>query len=56
MADRNALGLIGLMLGVATMFVVSVGAVVVNDYGNGQLNFADSPQTMQTVALSSRAR
>ena len=56
MADRNALGLIGLMLGAATMFVVSVGTVVVTDYGSGQLNFVDSAQTMRTVALSSRAR
>jgi hypothetical protein len=56
MADRNALGLIGLMLGAATMFVVSVGAVVVTDHLSGRLTLVDSAQAMQTAALSSKAR
>ena len=56
MADRNALGLIGLMLGAATMFVVSVGAVVVIDHVTGRLTFADSAPVMQTAALSSKAQ
>lgn len=30
MADKNALAIIGLMLGVATMFVTIVGALVVS--------------------------
>ncbi len=42
MADKNALGMIGLMLGAATMFVVSVGAVVVSDHISGRVQFADS--------------
>ena len=53
MTDRNALGLIGLMLGAATMFVVSVGAVVVSDQASGQLQLAD---TMQAMAVASKAR
>lgn len=42
MADKNALGMIGLMLGAATMFVVGVGAVVVTDHISGRLQLADS--------------
>ena len=56
MADKNALGLIGLMLGAATMFVVSVGAVVVADHISGRLTFADEGQTMQTASLTPKAR
>jgi hypothetical protein len=32
MADKNALGLIGLMLGAATVFVTVMGAVAVGRY------------------------
>jgi hypothetical protein len=32
MADRTALGMIGLMLGAATMFVMMVGAFVIGNY------------------------
>ena len=55
MADRNALGLIGLMLGAATMFVVSVGAVVVTDHMSGRLTLVDGAQAMQTAALSTES-
>ncbi|HEY0224553.1 MAG TPA: hypothetical protein VGC38_08575 [Pseudolabrys sp.] len=37
MADRNALGRIGMMLGAATMAVMMVGAVVVTDHLTGRL-------------------
>lgn len=53
MADKNALGLIGLMLGAATMFVVSVGAVVISDHTSGQLQLADSAPK---VAASTRVQ
>lgn len=38
MADKNALGMIGLMLGVATVFVTVMGAVAVGNHG-GQLHW-----------------
>jgi hypothetical protein len=41
MADRHALGLIGLLLGVATIVVTMVGAVVVNDHLSGKLRADD---------------
>jgi hypothetical protein len=42
MADRNALGLIGLMLFAATFLVATVGAVLVNDHLSGRLHFDDA--------------
>lgn len=56
MADRNALGLMGLMLGITTAFVVVVGAVLVTDHAPGDFQLADRMQGMQTAALSSKAR
>lgn len=41
MADRTALGMIGLMLGAATIFVVMVGGVVVGDHLTGRLQIDD---------------
>jgi hypothetical protein len=46
MADRNALRLIGLLLGAATMFVVSVGAMVVTKHLGGPLQLADNAHTV----------
>ena len=43
MADRHALGLIGLLLGVATIVVATVGAVVVNDHLSGKMRLDDGP-------------
>lgn len=42
MADRTALGMIGLMLGAATMMVVTIGGFVVNDTLNGRVALEDS--------------
>lgn len=42
MADRNALGKIGLLFGVATLFVMMTGAVVVGDHLTGRLHMDDS--------------
>jgi uncharacterized membrane protein len=53
MADRNALGLIGLMLGAATFLVVMVGAVVVSDHLSGKLHFDDA---IAVVSLPAAAR
>ncbi len=38
MADRNALGMIGLLFGAATLFVMMAGAVVVGDHLTGKLH------------------
>ena len=53
MADRNALGMIGLMLGVATMFVMMVGGVVVGDHLSGRLHIDEG---MAVVTLPAAAR
>jgi hypothetical protein len=49
MADRNALGMIGLMLCTATVLVMMVGAVVVNDHLTGRLQINDN---LPVMALS----
>lgn len=41
MADRNALGLIGLLFGVATLIVMMTGAVVVGDHLTGRMHIDD---------------
>lgn len=38
MADRSALGMIGLLFGATTLFVMMMGAVVVADHLSGKLN------------------
>lgn len=48
MADRNALGLIGLLFGAATIFVVTVGAVVVGEHLTGRQHLDDG---LATAAL-----
>jgi hypothetical protein len=53
MADRNALGKIGLMLGAATMMVMMVGAFVVTDHLTGRLHIDDG---MGIASLPSDAR
>jgi hypothetical protein len=45
MADKNALGAIGLMLATATMFVMMVGAVVVTDHLTGRMQIDESVQS-----------
>lgn len=50
MADRNALGLMGLLLGAATMFVVSVGAVLVTNQGNAPLQLAENTSAVTATA------
>ena len=41
MADRTALGRIGLMLGAAAMAVTMIGSMVVTDYLTGRLQIDD---------------
>jgi hypothetical protein len=53
MADRSALGKIGLMLGAATMMVMMVGAFVVTDHLTGRLHIDDG---MSEVSLPSGVR
>ncbi len=53
MADKNALGMIGLMLCTATMFVMMVGAVVVNDHLSGRLQIDDN---LPAIALPQASR
>jgi hypothetical protein len=53
MADRNALGMIGLMLGAATMFVTVIGAVVVGNYA-GPLHAQNATATVATLPTASR--
>jgi hypothetical protein len=50
MADRSALGRIGLMLGAATMMVMMVGAVVVTDHLTGRLQIDDGLRVMSLPA------
>lgn len=49
MADKRALGMIGLMLCMVTVLVMTVGAVVVGDHLTGQLQIDDGvPIAMAT--------
>jgi len=41
MADKRALGMIGLMLCTVTVLVMTVGAVVVGDHLTGQMRIDD---------------
>lgn len=41
MADRNALGMIGLLFGAATLFVMMAGGIVVADHLSGKLHIED---------------
>jgi hypothetical protein len=53
MADRSALGKIGLMLSAATVAVMMVGALVVTDHLTGRLTIDDG---LRVMTLSSAAR
>jgi hypothetical protein len=53
MADRNALGRIGLMLGAATMAVMMIGTMVVTDHLNGRLQIDEG---LSVVSLPATAR
>jgi hypothetical protein len=53
MADKNALAVIGMMLCTVTVFVMMVGAVMVNDHLSGQLQIDDN---LPAVALPAAAR
>lgn len=52
MADRSALGKIGLMLGAATMMVMAIGVFVVTDHMSGRLQLDDGLRiaSLPTVA------
>jgi hypothetical protein len=53
MADRTALGRIGMMLGAATMMVMTIGTLVVTDHLTGRLQIDDG---LQIVSLPVIAR
>jgi len=53
MADRTALGMIGLMLGAATMFVMMVGAFVIGNYLTGHSHLEDG---LTEIALPAAER
>jgi len=53
MADRSALGRIGLMLGAATMMVMMIGAFVVTDHLTGRLQIEDG---LSAVAMPMAVR
>ena len=53
MADRNALGRIGLMLGAATIMVMMIGTVVVTDHLNGRMQIDDG---LSVVSLPASTR
>jgi hypothetical protein len=50
MADKRALGMIGLMLCTVTLLVMTVGAVVVGDHLTGRMHIDDQTP----VALATR--
>ena len=49
MADRNALGMIGLLFGATTLFVMMMGAVVVADHLSGKLHLDDGLAVAQPL-------
>ena len=52
MADRNGLGIIGLMLGAATLLVMIAGSVVVGDHLTGKLRIDDGTGTVTLPAAA----
>ncbi|MGH6663651.1 MAG: hypothetical protein ACREB2_01945 [Pseudolabrys sp.] len=54
MADRHALGMIGLMLCTATALVMMVGAVVVGDHLTGRLHIDDGAPVAVMALPSAR--
>jgi len=53
-ADRNALGKIGLMFVAATLFVMMMGAVVVAQHLTGRAHFEDDAGVFGSIAGESR--
>lgn len=53
MADRSALGAIGLMLSGATLLVMMIGAVVVREHLTGRLHIDDN---LSVIALPAAVR
>ncbi|MDO8874931.1 MAG: hypothetical protein Q8M24_22510 [Pseudolabrys sp.] len=53
MADRSALGMIGLLFGATTLFVMMMGAAVVADHLSGKLHLEDG-QARISQPLSER--
>lgn len=53
MADRHALGAIGLLFGVATLAVMMIGTVVVGDHLTGRLQLEDAVQVV-TLPVAGR--
>ena len=53
MADRNALGKIGLLFGAATLIVMMAGAIVVGDHLTGRLHIEAGPMAAE-LPLSAR--
>ena len=53
MADRSALGRIGLMLGAATMMVMMIGTFVVSDHLAGRLQIDEG---LAVLSLPTNAR
>jgi len=53
MADRNGLGMIGVMLGAATLLVLLVGSLVVGETMTGRVQIDDS---VGAVTLPAAAR
>lgn len=54
MADRTALGMIGLMLGAATIFVMMVGGVVIGDHLTGRLHMDEVGLRVATLPTTTR--
>ena len=52
MADRSALGRIGLMLGAATMMVMMIGTFVVTDHLTGRLQIDDGLRVLNLPATA----
>ncbi|MFN3657461.1 MAG: hypothetical protein ACK4UO_09440 [Pseudolabrys sp.] len=52
MADKNALGAIGLMLGAATMLVMVIGSVVISDHLNGNLQLDEGVRVVALPAVT----
>jgi hypothetical protein len=49
MADRSALGMIGLLFGATTLFVMMMGAVVVADHLSGKAHIEDGFAVTQSA-------
>jgi hypothetical protein len=52
MADTRSLGVIGLMLGAATVMVMMVGAFVVTDHVSGRMHVEDALPVLSSPAVA----